>query len=118
MLVLKTTSPKLSPSAPKPRPVNTVPSSRASFATISAIDSPCSGGRRRARNSFYHSERPRRRPREKGRAVVVARREGRKGRARCKLRKRSSPSRGVQVPESWTAGTGLLRVGDYFIRLN
>ncbi len=32
MLVLKTTSPKISPSAPKARPVNTVPSDRASFA--------------------------------------------------------------------------------------
>src|SRR5438132_12274585 len=45
MLVLKTTSPNVSPSAPKPRPVKTVPSSRASFATISAIHSPRSGGR-------------------------------------------------------------------------
>src|SRR5262245_13157578 len=41
MLVLKTASPKVSPRAPKPRPVKTVPSSRASFATHSAILSSC-----------------------------------------------------------------------------
>src|ERR1700736_6312417 len=40
MLVLKTTSPKVSPRAPKARPVETVPSSRASFAGVSAIDPP------------------------------------------------------------------------------
>src|ERR1700736_5755779 len=33
MEVLKTTSPSVVPTWPKPRPVNTVPSSRASFAT-------------------------------------------------------------------------------------
>src|SRR5262245_55625573 len=47
MLVLKTTSPKVSPSAPKLRPENTVPSSRASLATISGIDSPRSRGHTR-----------------------------------------------------------------------
>src|SRR5947209_13340395 len=41
MLVLKTTSPNVSPSAPKPRPVKTVPSSSASFAVMSAIRSSC-----------------------------------------------------------------------------
>src|SRR5438270_12662206 len=41
MLVLKTTSPKRSPRAPKPRPVYTVPSSRASLATVSAIKLLC-----------------------------------------------------------------------------
>src|SRR5262249_26265135 len=39
MLVLNTTSPKVSPAAPKPCPVKTVPSSRASFAITFAIRS-------------------------------------------------------------------------------
>src|SRR5438874_231256 len=40
MLVLNTTSPAVSPRAPKPRPVYTVPSSRASFAVAAAIALP------------------------------------------------------------------------------
>src|SRR4051794_19084120 len=40
MLVLNTTSPNVSPVAPKPRPVRIVPSSSASFATGPAISSP------------------------------------------------------------------------------
>src|SRR5437764_1034081 len=40
MLVLKTTSPNFSPLAPKPRPTNTVPSSRASLAGTCPIVCP------------------------------------------------------------------------------
>src|SRR5262245_41188927 len=40
MLVLNTTSPKVSPAAPKLRPVYTVPSSRASFAGVPDIAPP------------------------------------------------------------------------------
>src|SRR5215471_11039927 len=73
MLVLKTTSPKVSPSAPKPRPVNTVPSSRASFATISDI-SPLgkTPGRGRARNSFYNRDRHARRPRTRRKGETMS----------------------------------------------
>src|SRR6266511_3800585 len=58
MLVLKTTSPKVSPSAPKPQPVKTVPSSRASFATRSVMRLPLLSGCRRPYCRDVLSRRP------------------------------------------------------------